>query len=145
MHVHCTHPGCPYIASRKLVKIHMEEKHPIISSLVPKLDSPDDIARWREERRKRYPSAENVKKKPRYHPHHPHQPSHQPRQPHQPQCRSPKPHPNLSWCAASLPMMPQFHKKSKGRAQMIGGRAEEAAGVEPCHHLGSPNLNKSDE
>jgi hypothetical protein len=58
-HASCTQ--CPYRASAKLVRQHEDEAHgATISRLVPPLESPEDIARWREERKRRWPTVARV-------------------------------------------------------------------------------------
>ena len=65
-HVKCAFPGCAFSASQRVVKEHVASAHsegqedggPLKS-----LDTPEEIAKWREARRKNWPSASNMKRK----------------------------------------------------------------------------------
>lgn len=59
LHKKCKHTGCSYTAAPKLVAAHSL----IHSRSLPSLDTPEEIARYRQERRKNYPTDANVKRK----------------------------------------------------------------------------------
>ena len=68
-HEYCT--KCPFNASKRLVKEHEKKEHGIQApaeeettfKLVKKEESPEEVQRWIEERRRNYPTAENLKRK----------------------------------------------------------------------------------
>lgn len=53
-HVACSHDGCSYSASKGALKMH-ELLH--VHNMFAKLSTPEEIAKYREERKKRFPSA----------------------------------------------------------------------------------------
>eukprot|EP00105_Crassostrea_gigas_P020208 XP_011438942.1 PREDICTED: nuclear fragile X mental retardation-interacting protein 1 [Crassostrea gigas] len=63
-HVKCRHEGCSYTAHPKLVQLHDRTQHSSgLATKIWKLESPEDIAKWREERKRNFPTAETVKRK----------------------------------------------------------------------------------
>ncbi|XP_014853536.1 PREDICTED: nuclear fragile X mental retardation-interacting protein 1 isoform X2 [Poecilia mexicana] len=63
-HVKCSVPDCNFMAHVKLVAIHWENSHAPGAKRI-KLDTPEEIAKWREERRKNYPTIQNIERKKR--------------------------------------------------------------------------------
>ncbi|XP_016420028.1 FMR1-interacting protein NUFIP1 [Sinocyclocheilus rhinocerous] len=61
-HVKCSVEDCLFTAHEKLVKIHWRNNHAPGAKRI-KLDTAEDIARWRDERRKNYPTLRNIEKK----------------------------------------------------------------------------------
>ncbi|OWF47893.1 nuclear fragile X mental retardation-interacting protein 1-like [Mizuhopecten yessoensis] len=63
-HTKCTYEDCSYVAAPKLVQLHIRMQH--YSGLAKKiwtLDSKEDIEKWRAERKKHFPTAENIAKR----------------------------------------------------------------------------------
>jgi hypothetical protein len=67
-HVSCSH--CVFTASKQLVQKHEQDVHGVqptdtssIGTQLRIMESPEEIERWRAERRKNYPTADNVQRK----------------------------------------------------------------------------------
>eukprot|EP00741_Cyanophora_paradoxa_P012666 tig00020614_g12237.t1 len=64
-HVKCPRDDCSFVASKKVVFEHVHDAHNGVSSSRKPiiLDTPEEIERWRAERRKHWPSESNVERK----------------------------------------------------------------------------------
>eukprot|EP01134_Creolimax_fragrantissima_P003022 CFRG3022T1 len=58
-HVSCEFPGCEFSAAKKVVIAHKETAHGknIQSTVIPSLDTPEEIEAWREARRRNWPGS----------------------------------------------------------------------------------------
>lgn len=61
LHVKCSFPDCNFEGHEKVVKSHMKYNHEPGGKLIKNESA--EIAKWREERRKNYPTNETVEKK----------------------------------------------------------------------------------
>ncbi|XP_064615558.1 FMR1-interacting protein NUFIP1-like [Liolophura sinensis] len=63
-HQKCKVEGCPYTAAPKLVQLHYNLQHKTgLAKKIWKFESPEDVAKWRAERKKNFPTAATVAKK----------------------------------------------------------------------------------
>ncbi|XP_071164909.1 putative uncharacterized protein DDB_G0282133 isoform X1 [Mytilus edulis] len=63
-HKQCSYTGCSFVAAPKLVNLHVQMQHK--SGLAKKIwsvESQDDIEKWKEERRLKFPTTVNIEKK----------------------------------------------------------------------------------
>ncbi|KAK5847640.1 hypothetical protein PBY51_016750 [Eleginops maclovinus] len=61
-HVKCSVPDCSFMAHEKIVSFHWKNNHAPGAKRI-KLDTEEEIAKWREERRKKFPTLQNIDKK----------------------------------------------------------------------------------
>lgn len=63
-HEKCSVEGCTYMAAPKLVQLHYRLQHSTgLAKKIWILESKEDIEKWRNERKRNYPTAENIEKK----------------------------------------------------------------------------------
>lgn len=59
----CNIDGCQFIAHPKVITKHIQMQHATgLYKKIAKLQDPEEIKKWREERKKKYPTKENVEK-----------------------------------------------------------------------------------
>lgn len=60
----CNIDGCQFIAHPKVITKHIQMQHSTgLYKKIANLKNPEEIEKWREERRKRYPTKSNIDKK----------------------------------------------------------------------------------
>ncbi|XP_033121764.1 nuclear fragile X mental retardation-interacting protein 1-like isoform X2 [Anneissia japonica] len=62
-HVKCDVKGCKFEGAFKIVKQHKKMQHASNSKPIGSLETPEEVEKWRQERRKKYPTISNVQKK----------------------------------------------------------------------------------
>ncbi|XP_022112460.2 nuclear fragile X mental retardation-interacting protein 1 [Pieris rapae] len=63
-HQKCNIDGCQFIAHPKVITKHIQMQHSTgLYKKIAKLNNPEEIEKWREERRKKYPTKSNIDKK----------------------------------------------------------------------------------
>jgi hypothetical protein len=63
-HANCEEPGCKFRGSQAALQVHHLRVHnERIRDLLQNINTPEGLAKYREERRKNYPTKENVAKK----------------------------------------------------------------------------------
>ncbi|KAG8197202.1 hypothetical protein JTE90_011357 [Oedothorax gibbosus] len=63
-HIKCTHKNCHFEAHPKIVALHKKMQHDTgYADVINKLKNSEDIEKWRAERRRRFPTAENILKR----------------------------------------------------------------------------------
>uniref|UniRef100_UPI00358F8E98 FMR1-interacting protein NUFIP1-like n=1 Tax=Myxine glutinosa TaxID=7769 RepID=UPI00358F8E98 len=61
-HKKCTETGCNFEAHEKIMRLHWDNSHAPGAEHI-KLDTPEEMLKWKEERRKNFPTAANRAKK----------------------------------------------------------------------------------
>ncbi|KAJ2953649.1 hypothetical protein O0L34_g1260 [Tuta absoluta] len=63
-HQKCNIDGCQFVAHPKVVTKHIQMQHSTgLFKKIANLNNPEEIRKWREERKRRFPTKENVEKK----------------------------------------------------------------------------------
>ncbi|CAH4004265.1 nuclear fragile X mental retardation-interacting protein 1 [Pieris brassicae] len=63
-HQKCNIDGCQFIAHPKVITKHIQMQHSTgLYKKIANLNNPEEIEKWREERRKKYPTKSNIDKK----------------------------------------------------------------------------------
>ncbi|XP_050306782.1 FMR1-interacting protein NUFIP1-like [Anthonomus grandis grandis] len=63
-HRTCNLDGCTFTAHEKIIEKHIRMQHSTgLFEKIKKINSPEEIAKWIEERKKNYPSKENIEKR----------------------------------------------------------------------------------
>ncbi|XP_042902935.1 uncharacterized protein [Parasteatoda tepidariorum] len=64
LHIKCHYQGCIFEAHPKIVSLHQRMQHDTgYADVINKLQNDEEIKKWREERKRRFPTAENILKK----------------------------------------------------------------------------------
>ncbi|RUS91190.1 hypothetical protein EGW08_001103 [Elysia chlorotica] len=67
-HMKCSYKDCPFIAAPKLVQLHISLQHRTgLAKKVWSMESEEDVKKWREERKRKFPTAANIAKKKEEH------------------------------------------------------------------------------
>ncbi|CAK8694860.1 FMR1-interacting protein NUFIP1-like [Clavelina lepadiformis] len=61
-HTKCSEPGCSFEAHFKIVEIHKRNLHSANGFKI-KIDTPEDIQKWKEERRRNFPTSSKIQEK----------------------------------------------------------------------------------
>ncbi|KAJ3584024.1 hypothetical protein NHX12_014521 [Muraenolepis orangiensis] len=61
-HIKCSFPDCNFTAHEKIVSIHWKNSHAPGAKRI-KLDTPEEITKWKEDRRRNYPTLGNIEEK----------------------------------------------------------------------------------
>lgn len=63
-HQKCNIDGCQFVAHPKMITKHIQMQHSSgLYKRISKLDNPEEIKKWREERKKNFPTRSNIEKK----------------------------------------------------------------------------------
>ncbi|PRP80570.1 nuclear fragile X mental retardation protein interacting protein 1 [Planoprotostelium fungivorum] len=64
-HIKCDFPGCRFEAMSKAIEYHKENIHcnPQLQQMMQRLSSPEEIARWRQDRVRNFPTKDNIARK----------------------------------------------------------------------------------
>ncbi|XP_041978129.1 nuclear fragile X mental retardation-interacting protein 1 [Aricia agestis] len=63
-HQKCNIDGCQFIAHPNIITKHIQMQHATgLYKRIAKLNDPEEIKKWREERKKKYPTKQNIEKK----------------------------------------------------------------------------------
>ncbi|CAB3231030.1 unnamed protein product [Arctia plantaginis] len=63
-HQKCSIDGCQFVAHPKVITRHIQMQHASgLYKKISKLNNPEEIKKWREERKKKYPTIANIEKK----------------------------------------------------------------------------------
>ncbi|CAK1603115.1 unnamed protein product [Parnassius mnemosyne] len=63
-HEKCNIDGCQFVAHPKIITKHIQMQHSTgLYEKIAKLNNPEEIQKWREERKRKYPTKQNQEKK----------------------------------------------------------------------------------
>lgn len=62
-HIQCTEKDCRFVGHPKVVKLHHKMQHGPGSKKIRWLDTPEDIQKWRNDRKRNFPTAATIAKK----------------------------------------------------------------------------------